>query len=282
VLPVRVILQHAIVAAVSVSISALMAHLTNLPTPANQERLRILAADNTSMSTQLLVEALAKNAQFQVIEAPSAEAEILPLVRSERPDVLLIGTRLGHDSHGVFELVRQIRVEQPGPRVVVLLDQSEPAAVVEAFRAGAHGIFCRTQPLRLLTKCIECVHSGQVWANSTELHFLLEALAQPNHPNFTHLANSPLSAREADVVRCVAEGLTNREVARRLELTEHTVKNYLFRIFDKLGVSSRVEVVLYALNGEARTIAHQNARKSQSAVARKPTATVPVTTSKTL
>jgi DNA-binding CsgD family transcriptional regulator len=61
--------------------------------------------------------------------------------------------------------------------------------------------------------------------------------------------NALLSARELDVVRCVAEGLSNREIAHRLTLREHTVKNYLFRIFDKLGVSSRVEVVLYALGG---------------------------------
>jgi len=254
-----------------------MAHLPNLP---NQDRLRVLAADSTSMSTQLLVEALARNAQFQVIEGPSSESEILPLVKLERPNVALICSKLGENSQAAFDLVRHIRAEQPGTRVVILLDNSEPAAVVEAFRAGAHGIFCRTQPLRLLAKCIECVHSGQVWANSNELHFLLEALAQPNQANFTNLADSPLSAREADVVRCVAEGLTNREIARRLKLTEHTVKNYLFRIFDKLGVSSRVEVVLYALNGEARTIAHQNNRKSQSA-ARRSAAAVPVTVSKT-
>jgi DNA-binding CsgD family transcriptional regulator len=85
-----------------------------------------------------------------------------------------------------------------------------------------------------------------VWASSGELHFLLNALAQPTFANFRNNANCPLSAREVDVVRCVAEGLTNREIAQRLKLTEHTVKNYLFRIFDKLGVSSRVEVVLYA------------------------------------
>jgi two-component system nitrate/nitrite response regulator NarL len=60
-----------------------------------------------------------------------------------------------------------------------------------------------------------------------------------------------LSAREVDVVRCVAEGLSNREIAQRLNLREHTVKNYLFRIFDKLGVSSRVEVVLYALGNHS-------------------------------
>jgi DNA-binding NarL/FixJ family response regulator len=93
-----------------------------------------------------------------------------------------------------------------------------------------------------------------VWASSIELHFLLEALAQPATASFRHLGSPPLSARESDVVRCVAEGLTNREIAQRLKLTEHTVKNYLFRIFDKLGVSSRVEVVLHALgNGGSRS-----------------------------
>src|SRR5207302_4821861 len=101
------------------------------------------------------------------------------------------------------------------------------------------------EPFRLLAKCIQCVQSGQVWASSSELHFVLDALAQPTFANF-HNGSSPLSAREIDVVRCVAEGLSNREIAQRLKLTEHTVKNYLFRIFDKLGVSKRVEVVLYA------------------------------------
>src|SRR5439155_2835648 len=104
--------------------------------------------------------------------------------------------------------------------------------------------------LKLLGKCILCVHQGQVWASSDELLYLLAAVAQPVPMRFTSVTgNSLLSARELDVVRCVAEGLSNREIASRLTLREHTVKNYLFRIFDKLGVSSRVEVVLYALAG---------------------------------
>jgi len=250
-----------------------MAHITNLP---SQERVRILAVDSSAMSTQLLVDALARNAQFHVIEAPPAEAEILPVVRRENPDVALLSAKLGQNGQVVFDLVRNLRAEQPSLRVVILLDNSDPASVVEAFRSGAHGIFSRTQPLRLLNKCIECVHAGQVWANSNELHYLLEALSKPNLANFRHLAETPLSARESDVVRCVAEGLTNREIARRLKLTEHTVKNYLFRIFDKLGVSSRVEVVLYALgNGEPRPPVSQNGRRSQPP-AQKSTGSKPV------
>lgn len=238
--------------------------------------------DSTSMSTQLLVDALARNAQFHVIEAPSVEADIALLVKRENPDVALLSAKLGQGGQVAYDLVRNLRAQQPSLRVVMLLDQSDPAAVVEAFRAGAHGIFCRTQPLRLLAKCIECVHAGQVWANSSELHFLLEALAKPTLASFRHLGSSPLSTRESDVVRCVAEGMTNREIAHRLKLTEHTVKNYLFRIFDKLGVSSRVEVVLYALgNGESRPPVSQNGRRAQTAAARKSATPIPLNLRKT-
>jgi two-component system nitrate/nitrite response regulator NarL len=225
-----------------------MAHLTAVP---NQDRLRILAADSTAMSTQLLAEALARDTQFQMIESPANNALILPLLKRERPHVAVISAKLVEGGQGAFEMVREIRAQLPGTRVVVLLDSSERGAVVEAFRAGAHGVFCRTEPFRLLARCIQCVHLGQVWASSSELHFVLEALAQPTFANFRVEGGSLLSAREIDVVRCVAEGLTNREIALRLKLTEHTVKNYLFRIFDKLGVSSRVEVVLYALGSNA-------------------------------
>jgi two-component system nitrate/nitrite response regulator NarL len=190
---------------------------------------------------------LGRDTQFQMIESPSAEALLLASVKREKPHVAVISAKVVGNGRGAFDLVRSIRAQAPGTRVVVMIDSSERGSVVEAFRAGAHGVFCRTEPFRLLTKCIHCVHSGHVWASSSELHFLLDALAQPTFANFRGSSNSPLSAREIDVVRCVAEGLTNREVAQRLKLTEHTVKNYLFRIFDKLGVSSRVEVVLYAL-----------------------------------
>jgi len=119
--------------------------------------------------------------------------------------------------------------------------------VVEAFRTGARGVFCRSESLMSLARCIQCVSEGQIWANSKELRYLLEALGEALPLRVVNTQGAALlSRREIEVVRCVAEGLSNREIAQRLGLTEHTVKNYLFRIFDKLGVSKRVEVVLYA------------------------------------
>ena len=199
------------------------------------------------MSTQLLVEALARDAQFHMIEPPSNVPALLGLVKREKPHVAVLSAKPGEAGLGGYDLVREVRAESPTTRIVMLLDASDRASVIEAFRSGARGVFCRTEPFQLVGKCIQCVHQGQVWASSVELHFVLEALARPTLANFEVHGKSVLSTREMDVVRCVAEGLSNREIAQRLKLTEHTVKNYLFRIFDKLGVSSRVEVVLFAL-----------------------------------
>jgi DNA-binding NarL/FixJ family response regulator len=207
--------------------------------------IRVLAADSNPMNSQLLVEALGRDKHFIAV---AAAEEVLMAVQRENPDIVLLSAQQPEGGRSGFQLTHDIRSLSPTTQVIVLLDRSDRSAVVQAFRAGAHGVFSRTEPLKALLKCIQSVRHGQVWANSRELHFVLEALQEPAPMKFLSVSGNPLlSEREVDVVRCVAEGMTNREIAKQLGLTEHTVKNYLFRIFDKLGVSSRVEVVLYAL-----------------------------------
>jgi DNA-binding NarL/FixJ family response regulator len=170
-------------------------------------------------------------------------------VSQYKPHVLLLSSSLEGSPTLGFEIMRQARAACAETRVILLMDATNPGAVVEAFRSGAQGIFCRTESSKALAKCISSVHQGQVWANSAELRYLLQALRESSPMRMVdHRGDAILSKREQEVVGCVAEGLSNREIAGRLKLTEHTVKNYLFRIFDKLGVSSRVEVVLYAFN----------------------------------
>jgi DNA-binding NarL/FixJ family response regulator len=214
--------------------------------PPTSPLIRVLALDQTRMNTQLLADYLAREKKFLVIEAESAADAILAVMGSEKPDVVLLSPILEDDPAMGLRVARQLRALHPDAPIIMLLDASERSSVVEAFRAGALGVFCRTEPLQTLAKCIECAHRGQVWANSRELEYLLDAVSEAMSvwpPGDTNL--SSLSKREQDVVLCVLEGLSNREIAQRLKLTEHTVKNYLFRVFDKLGVSSRVEVVLY-------------------------------------
>ena len=160
------------------------------------------------MSTQLLVEALAPGRpipDFSIsIRRPRRPSS---LIKKERPQVAVVSAQLQDPKRGGGDLLRKIRLESPETRVIVLLDFSERNAVTEAFRAGAQGVFCRTEPFQLLAKCIQCVANGQVWANSNEMQFLLQALAEPAFPNCLTLTGGVLSRpRQPDVVRCVAEG----------------------------------------------------------------------------
>ena len=217
-----------------------------IPAPGNSEKIRVLAADSTRMSSQLLAEALAQDRQFEVTGIEPKGSSILEVVAQRKPHVVLVSSVLEQSSTLGFDLTRQVRAAYPEIRVILLMDTCSRSAVVEAFRCGAQGVFSRTESSKTLAKCINSVHQGQVWASSAELRYLIEAFQESAPvPLVDSRLEAILSKREQDVVRCVAEGLSNREIASRLKLTEHTVKNYLFRIFDKLGVSSRVEVVLY-------------------------------------
>ena len=115
---------------------------------------------------------------FGCCETELFAAAILATTASEKPDVVLISVLLENDPDLGFQVARQLRASHPATRLVMLLDRSERSSAVEAFRAGASGIFCRSESLKFLPRCISCVHAGQVWANSRELKYLLDALSE--------------------------------------------------------------------------------------------------------
>jgi DNA-binding NarL/FixJ family response regulator len=210
-------------------------------------RTRILVADAVAMSCQLLVDALLRSKRFDAVAATTPEEVVLALDR-DRFDVVLISTSFSPEALDGLRFVSEIRDLYRDVSIVVLLDTVERNLVVEAFRCGAHGVFSRSDSFQALCKCILCVQEGQVWASSAELQFVLEALVNPIPIETRALPNSrPLSKREDEIAHMVAEGFSNREISERLDLSEHTIKNYLFRVFEKLGVSTRVELTLYAL-----------------------------------
>jgi DNA-binding NarL/FixJ family response regulator len=199
------------------------------------------------MSCRLLADALQRSKRFLATAAVTPKA-VLSALETGSFHVVLIGTTFPDEPVGGLRLLSEVRILYPAVRVVVLLDALDRRAVVEAFRCGAGGVFCRADSFQVLCKCIQCVRDGQVWASSAELDFVLDALVQP--PMFEPRSMSgsrPLSKREREIARLVAEGLSNRQISQRLNLSEHTIKNYLFRVFEKLGVSTRVELALYAL-----------------------------------
>ena len=129
----------------------------------------------------------------------------------------------------------------------------QPECVVSVFRSGAWGIFYRIHSLKELSKCIQVVHRGQIWAGNEDIEHMLTALIDTKPLQFNNADGMPLlTRREEDVVRLAADGLKNREIAQKLKVKEHSVRNCLYRIFEKLGVSIRVELILYALSQRDR------------------------------
>jgi two-component system nitrate/nitrite response regulator NarL len=165
-------------------------------------------------------------------------------------DVAVISAGLKDGPLAGFRLARELRVSHPGARIIALLDSSERSVVVEAFRSGASGILSREQPFETMCKCIHAVYQGQVWASSREMQYAIDALAQNETVSITkyNKSRTVLTKREEGVVRLVSEGFTNRDISQELKLSENTVRNYLFRIFNKVGASNRLELALYVLN----------------------------------
>jgi len=210
----------------------------------------VLVADSNQMQCQLLVGALRRRPEFQVTSCVLDPDVILDAAGSRPVQVVVLNADNPKDGWPDLTVVRRLHLAHPDVAKIILLDNYDRDVVVNAFRSGARGLFCFSRyPFRLLCKCIQSVHQGQVWADSEQMQYLVEALSQV--PSL-HMVNSRgmrlLTPREEQVVALVADGLSNREVARELCLSEHTIKKYLFRIFDKLGISSRVELVLYALS----------------------------------
>jgi len=209
----------------------------------------IVVADGTRIHTQLLADALRNDRGLQVVAAASNSEELLAAITRVPIDVVIISHNLDDQPGSGTRVLREMRALRPQIKGIILLDSSKPQEVLECFRAGARGIFSKQERLESLCKCIRSVHEGQVWARSEDLDQALEALANTPLVRATnHQGIELLSERERQVIQHLAGGMTNREIAKALGLSSHTVKNYLFRIFDKLGVSSRTELLYLTMN----------------------------------
>jgi DNA-binding NarL/FixJ family response regulator len=226
---------------------------TTEPEPATSasEPVQLLVADSGAIQSQLLTRALKSRKDFQVSAVALETSALHQFMQTNRADVVLVAGNHLPD----LSLLRWLRVSYPKVAPVLLAENDDRELVVNAFRAGAKGIFLFDQtPFQMLCKCIHCVFQGQVWINRRQINYLLDALADvPALRVVNSNGRFLLTPREEQVVALVADGLTNRGVAVELGLSEHTIKKYLLRIFDKVGISSRVELVLYAMShGEHR------------------------------
>ena len=227
----------------------------SLLSAATPDSIAVLVADSTQMQSQLLTSALRRHPEFNVVSCAMESEAILTTIQSFPVQVILMTADHHHGGVADMGTVRRVHLAHPEIRKILLVEAYDCDLVVNAFRSGARGVFCYTHaPFRTLCKCITRVRAGQIWANTQQLQYLIDVVTQvPSLRVVSAKGVQLLTARQEQVVALVAEGLSNREVAHELRLSEHTVKKYLYRIFEKLGISTRVELVLYAVaHGDTR------------------------------
>jgi two-component system, NarL family, nitrate/nitrite response regulator NarL len=213
------------------------------PSSIPNHAIRILIADRNRMGNQLLAESLGRDPRFEIV-AVSAPADILSTVLTLQPHLAVISADFDGAAKKGLQVGRTLNSRHPSVRIVILLEMSTRESVIAAFRCGAAGVFCRTESLSELPSCIERVSRGEIWASKNQSEFLLETLrSTPSCEGIGAGKIDQLSHRELQVAEHAAQGESNKQIADRLGLSEHTVKNYLFHVFEKLGVSTRFELL---------------------------------------
>jgi two-component system, NarL family, nitrate/nitrite response regulator NarL len=207
------------------------------------QTIRILIADRNRMGNQLLAESLGRDPRFDIV-AVATPAEILSVVTNLQPDLALISADFDSAAKKGLQVARTLKSRNPSVGIVILLEGSTRESVIAAFRCGAAGVFSRTESLSELARCIEHVSRGEIGVNKNHSQFLLEALrSTPSCEGIDAGKIDQLSPRELQVAERAAQGESNKQIADQLGLSEHTVKNYLFHVFEKLGVSNRFELL---------------------------------------
>jgi DNA-binding NarL/FixJ family response regulator len=215
--------------------------------------IKILIADDHPIFRDGLRQLLLLEKDFDVVADVGDGDEVLPAIDSHHPDIVLLDLKMP-GAHGLTILERLQGTHKGSPRVIVLTASEDKGEFVQAMKLGTCGIVLKQSPTDLLIKSIRKVHAGEIWLDSHTTAAVMrqfasaEDFAPPAATNGRTRERSPLSQREREIVGLVAQGFKNKEMAEKMFISEQTVKNHLHNIFDKLGVSDRLELALYAIH----------------------------------
>jgi two-component system nitrate/nitrite response regulator NarL len=213
------------------------------------ERIRVMAVAESRFAAILLQDALSRFPGCNLVSSLATWEEALTSAAKATIDVAVINDDLEGEHLRGLRLARQLSSASPTVKLVIKVTSPTHEVIVESFQSGAQGIFHDGEPLDALWECISRVQRGQIYATQTDISYAVRALTQSPPLRLRNAHGKPmLTKREQEVAQWVIEGHTNREIASKLGLSQHTIKNYLFRIFERLDVSSRAEMVFHILN----------------------------------
>jgi len=207
--------------------------------------IRVILADTQAIFRAGLRKIFALEDDIRVVGQAETVAQTLSAVKKFSADVLIFESALAANPvEAVVDLMRQ----SSEIKIVVVTPGSGEELTLELFRRGAHGIVSREVEPELLVECLRKVASGQTWLDSQGVHWVMEAYRNQNSRPAGSRLKVQLTPKETLIVSCVTQGMKNKEIAIRVGTTEQVVKNYLRKVYDKLGVADRLELALYCLN----------------------------------
>jgi DNA-binding NarL/FixJ family response regulator len=207
--------------------------------------IRVILADTQAIFRAGLRKIFALEDDIRVV----GQAETLPQTQSAvtkfSADILIFESALAPNPvEAVTELLRQA----PQLKIVVVTPASDEQLTLDLFRRGAHGILSREVEPEILVDCLRKVAAGEPWLESQAIHWVMEAYRGHNLRPSGSRPKVQLTPKETLIVSCVTQGMKNKEIAIRVGTTEQVVKNYLRKVYDKLGVADRLELALYCLS----------------------------------
>jgi DNA-binding NarL/FixJ family response regulator len=214
--------------------------------------IRIVIVDDSSLFRDGLSNLISAQPDLQVLSAADTAQLATEQIRASRPDIVLLGW--GASSPNSQKIFHSIQEAKLPTRVIMLINEDAKEDFVEAVKQGCCGIVPKQTSTELLLKSIRKVHAGEFWLDRLTTAEVIRKLAKKSSSNAPSSRlgvrdqSSALSQREREIVVLVAQGFKNKEMAERMFISEQTVKNHLHNIFDKLGVSDRLELALYAIH----------------------------------
>jgi two-component system, NarL family, nitrate/nitrite response regulator NarL len=215
-----------------------------------KKMIRVIIADDHPIVRDGLKKLLALEDDVEVVGEAADGREVIEKVQELEPDVLLLDLRMPNlDGLSALQALQQ---SNKSTRVIVLTASEDKNEFVQAMKLGCSGIVLKQTAPDLIVKSIRKVHAGEIWLDSHTTAAVMRQFSSPADlaagGSGKGRERSPLSQREREIVALVAQGYKNKEMAEKMFISEQTVKNHLHNIFDKLGVSDRLELALYAIH----------------------------------
>ena len=206
---------------------------------------RVILADTQAIFRAGLRKVFALEDDIRVVGQAETLAQTQSAIARFSADVLIFEAAL---TPNPVEAVADLLRKNPSLRIVVVTPGADEDLTLELFRRGAHGIVSREVEPELLVDCLRKVVAGQTWLDSQGVRWVMEAYRNQNNRPTGSRPKVQLTPKEMLIVSCVTQGMKNKEIALRVGTTEQVVKNYLRKVYDKLGVADRLELALYCLN----------------------------------